>query len=188
VADKKVKTMELSGNPYAKVAERLKQFREEWKNGKIETEHKYLEDGSIEFKAWIWKDKKDYLDMLASVMDTKIARGSADADGSSKGKNKDEDKKGFEKLQTIAVGRALANLGYLASGDIASFEEMEEYDEYKQHQVEQAVRSAIESLAEAKTMEELKIAFVETRMMNNSDVIAAGAARKLEIEKAEGAS
>ena len=36
--------------------------------------------------------------------------------------------KAFEKLETIAVGRALAFAGYLASGEIASFEEMQEFD------------------------------------------------------------
>lgn len=36
--------------------------------------------------------------------------------------------KALEKLETIAVGRALAFAGYLASGEIASFEEMAEYN------------------------------------------------------------
>ena len=36
--------------------------------------------------------------------------------------------KSFEKLESIAVGRALAFAGFSADGEIASFEEMEEYE------------------------------------------------------------
>lgn len=133
--------MKLSGNDYAKVAERIKLFREDFPKGKIETAHVYLSDGSLEFKAWVWKDKTEYLDVLKAVQNLEVARGSADADGSAKAYVKESDKKGFEKLQTIAVGRALAMLGYLGSGDVASFEEMEEFDQYKVNQFQEALEA-----------------------------------------------
>ena len=40
------------------------------------------------------------------------------------------EEKALEKLETIAVGRALAFAGYSSSGDIASFEEMQSFDRH----------------------------------------------------------
>lgn len=185
MADRTVQTMDLHGNAYAKVAERVKLFREDWPNSKTETDHKYMEDGSVEFKAWVWKDKAGYMEMLKEVKDIALARGSADADGNSKGTPKD--KKEFEKLQTIALGRALANLGYLGSGDIASFEEMEEYYGFKEKQKAHAVQEAILTLESAKDLDELKRAFVATNMMQNPDVVAAKDKRKAELTAAPAA-
>lgn len=49
--------------------------------------------------------------------------------GHSFGKVSGRDEKAFEKLETIAVGRALAFAGYLADGAIATAEEMEEFED-----------------------------------------------------------
>jgi hypothetical protein len=76
------------------------------------------------FSAYILKDKSD--------------PNSADATGHSYGKTTDE--KAFEKLETVAVGRALALLGYLNNGDIATSEEMEEFNQYKLDQYELALK------------------------------------------------
>lgn len=177
MADRKAKTMQLSGNDYAKVADRLKLFREDWKNSKIETNHGTNEDGSVEFKAWIWKDKADYLDMLKATQNAELARGSADADGSAKG-NIGVKVKDFEKLQTIAVGRALANLGYLGSGDIASFEEMEEFDKFKTEQTLQAVEKVIANFELIDDVDELRKAFAMSGFMNDPIVVKAAQVRK----------
>lgn len=109
---KEVKTTKIQGGAeYARVAERLKAFREDCPNGSINTKYEFLDNGMVAFKSYVLKDKSD--------------PNSADATGHSFGETKN--KKEFEKLETIATGRALALLGYLASGEIASSEEMEEF-------------------------------------------------------------
>lgn len=108
---KKVATIDLKGKSYATVPTRIKEFRESCPNGLIETVPTMLPDGRIMFKARILKDKSDI----------NSAEGTGHSIGGTKG---DKD---FEKLETIAVGRALAVLGFMASGDIASSEEMEEF-------------------------------------------------------------
>lgn len=191
MADRRADTMKLSGNDYAKVAERMRLFRQDWPKGKSETEHTVQEDGSVVFKAWLWKDKDTLLDLMKNgVTDQTVLRASSDADGDAKGpvgvKVKD-----FEKLQTIAVGRALALLGYLGSGEIASFEEMAEFEAYRSEQKRKAVQDAIEDMEEAETLDALKIAFVSSGLMQEPDVVAAKDKRKAELTKklneAEGA-
>lgn len=185
MAERKAATMSLSGNSYAKVAERLKLFRTDWPNSKTETDHTYNEDGSVEFKAWVWKDKNTLFDLIkGGVTDKETLRATADADGDAKGevgvKAKD-----FEKLQTIATGRALANLGYLASGEIASFEEMDEFNRYKEEQQAEAIKDAIQSFDNAKTLDELRDAFIASKLMNVPEVVAAKDRRKAELSAPE---
>lgn len=108
----KLKTIKVSGGgEYAKVAERLKEFHNQYKSGKIETSYN-LTEAMICFKATITPDttKPDRFFTGHSL-------------GAIKGV------KAFEKLETIAVGRALAFLGLLADGDVASADEIEEYIE-----------------------------------------------------------
>jgi hypothetical protein len=136
----KVKTMKLQGNDYAKVADRLKKFREECPNGQIKTEPKFLEDNKILFTATVVKDKS--------------TDSSAEATGHALGENKGT--KAFEKLETVAIGRALATLGYLMSGEIASTEEMEEFYEYQQEKVQ----AAVAQLEAAESLDELKQTFM----------------------------
>jgi len=135
---KKAKTIKVSGSDYAKVAERLKLFREDCPHGLIDTEMKVQEENVI-FKARVLKDK--------SKLDS--AEATAHAVGSIKGT------KAYEKQESIAVGRALAMLGYLASGEIATSEEMEEFEEYKQNRQEQIEGEAIDKINECKTLKEL---------------------------------
>ena len=139
----KLKTISLSGNDYAKVAERLKAFREQCPMGKIETEPTFLPDGRVMFKASVVKDKSN--------------ENSAEATGhalSTKSGTKD-----FEKLESIAIGRALATLGYLASGEIASSEEMEEYIAEKNAKHEEL----IEAIYSCQTVEELKALYEQNK-------------------------
>lgn len=141
----KVKTMDLKGKEYAKVPERIKKFREDCPRGKIETVPTFLEDNHVMFKAYIVQDQSD--------------EHSPSGTGHAHGENKND--KAFEKLETIAVGRALAMLGYLASGEVASSEEMKAYEEHKKQKLEEATLAAVEKLEEAKTIEELKKIWIE---------------------------
>ncbi len=119
----KVQTINLKGNEYATVPQRLKEFRASNPRALIETKPGIQPDGTIMFSARILKDKND--------------ANSAEATGHSYGKNAGE--KAFEKLETVAVGRALSLLGYLNNGEIASTEELEEFEQYKLDQYELAL-------------------------------------------------
>ena len=92
------------------------------------------------FKAYILKDKAD--------------PNSADATGHSLGNNENE--KDFEKQETIAVGRALALLGYASSGEIASSEEMEEFLEYQEEKKREYILEMTSKITSCKTIDELK--------------------------------
>lgn len=133
---KKVKTIDLKGNEYAKVADRIKEFREDCPNGLIETTPEIKENDVVMFRVRILKDKSN--------------PDSAEATGHSIGKTGTQ--KAFEKLETIAVGRALSLLGYMASGEVASSEEMEEFLEAK----EKKFKDFQDEVEAVKTVEELK--------------------------------
>lgn len=127
---------------YALVPGRLLKFREANPRGKIKTTPKFNEDGSLEFQAYILKDKAD--------------ENSADATGSAYYTAKEMQKaKAYEKLETISVGRALSLLGYLNDGQIASSEEMEEFEDYKNNQKMEAIESTITQIESADTLENL---------------------------------
>lgn len=141
---KKVKTMKVSGGDYAKVKDRMLEFRQENPRGLIQTSYDIVQqdggDGYIVFNARIVKDKAD--------------EHSAEATGHSMGKGTGA--KVFEKQETIAVGRALAFLGYGADGEIASSEEMEEFEEHKQQKFMEQMDEMSEYIESAKTLDELK--------------------------------
>lgn len=126
---KKLNTIKVSGGgEYAKVAERLKEFHKTYKNGKIETSYN-LTEAMICFKTIITPDIEKPERFFTGHSLGKIAG-----------------VKAFEKLETISAGRALAFLGLLADGEIASADEMEEY-------IEETNEKEAERL---KTIEELK--------------------------------
>ena len=160
--DKKTGEKKSMTIDYAKVADRLSEFRSENPRGKIETTYR-IDDGFIAFKTYILKDKSDV--------------NSAEATGHSVAKN-DGGEKQFEKLETLSVGRALALLGYAASGEIASFEEMEDYNKYKDEKIDEAIGT----MKQAETLEELKTIFMSLGpLMANSRVIEAKDLRKGEL-------
>lgn len=136
--------MDLKGKEYAKVPERIKEFRQDCPNGSIKTTPTMLADGQIMFQAVILKDKSN--------------ANSADATAHAIGKSEGE--KAFEKLETIAVGRALAMLGYLSSGEVASSEEMEEFQAHQDAKKLEKRLQAIESLRQSTTLDELKARFL----------------------------
>ena len=100
--DRKAETMTISGKEYAKVVTRLKLMHEDHDKCEVET--------TVEFK-----------DNFA-LFTAKLTTNKGTFSGHSLGKT--TEKKAFEKLETIALGRALSFAGYLASGEIASYEEM----------------------------------------------------------------
>jgi len=148
----KIKTIKLSGKDYAKVKDRVKKFREETTKGSIDTDQMQLADGTMVLKAIVIVDMSD--------------EGSKRATGQAFGKVGGQ--KAFEKLETIAVGRALAFLGYLADGEIASSEEMEDFEA---HKMERRME-AIDELQACKTVDELKAKYISLgNLMADKDVI-----------------
>jgi len=139
---KKTATIDLKGKAYAQVKDRIKEFRADCPNGLIETTPT-ISDTSIIFKAHIIKDKSN--------------EASAEATGHAFVKVTEKTiEKQFEKLETIAVGRALALLGYSADGEIASSEEMEEFLADKESKRQDAIDEATERIGNCETVEELK--------------------------------
>lgn len=165
----RAKTVNLQGGAeYARVPERLKLFREDCPNGSIQTDYKFLDEGKVAFTAYILKDKSD--------------PNSGDATGHALGSTKGQ--KDFEKLETIAVGRALALLGYLASGEIASTEEMEEFNAYKEERHTRGVMDAVDLIGSAGSIEELKEVFLGLGgLIADAEVIEAKDKRKAELAK-----
>lgn len=104
-----MKTIDLKGKQYAPVSARVEQFHTDHKDGEIKTKCDF-KDGYVIFKAWVLYGNRKFT-------------------GHAFGKVGNE--KAFEKLETVAVGRALAFAGYLAGGEIASYDEMENFTEKK---------------------------------------------------------
>ena len=152
-----VKTMKVGSADYARVADRLKEFRETNPNALVETSPT-IDGTTIIFKAHILKDKSD--------------PNSAEATGHAMGENKGV--KAFEKLESISVGRALALLGYLNNGEIASTEEMEEFNDYK----ENLVLEAVLAIDECQNEDELKEFWKSTNLKNDERVVKAKDVRK----------
>lgn len=104
MSDRKVDTIDLGkGISYAKVSARSAAFHEDNETCSIETTCEFKE-GMVLFSAKVTTKKGTF---TGHSMDKLAGR-----------------QKQFEKQETIAVGRALAFAGYLASGDIACDEEM----------------------------------------------------------------
>jgi len=162
---KKVETIDLKGKDYAKVAERIKAFREDCPNGLIETTPTITED-RIVFRTRVLKDKAD----------PSSAEATAHALGSAKGQ------KAFEKLESISVGRALAMLGYLASGEIASSEEMEEFHAYKDEKLQARLIEAEAELAKIDTLDGL-VEYYKAHEGEGKEVVALITNRKQELTK-----
>lgn len=194
---RRAQTMNVSGGTYAKVAERLKLFREDHPKSKQESGYETDVDGSIVFTVWLWKDKSELIELMkAGVIDKDALRSSADANGNARssrivakpganGTTAAVKEKEFEKLESIALGRALAMLGYLASGEIASSEEMEEFERFKHDQAEAAAADFIKELNKATTNLELnKLLAGNSAMMKNRLVIEAAKVKQAEFAEA----
>lgn len=138
---KQLETVNLQGKAYAQVATRIKEFRTDNPNGLIETTPTFMPNGQVLFKARAVKDKSN----------PSSAEGTGHAVGVV-----GKDKKDFEKLETISVGRALAMLGYMASGEVASSEEMEEFLEHKEIEKAEMIENIRNEVAEIYDVVDLK--------------------------------
>lgn len=136
-----MKTINLQGKEYAQVKDRMLEFRTNNPSGLIETTPT-ITGNIIVFKARILKDKSDI--------------NSAEATGHAMGENKGA--KAFEKIETIAVGRALALLGYGADGSIASSEEMEEFLQSKQSKKVEELMKQVDGITDVKVLREFYVA------------------------------
>ena len=107
-----MKTINLQGKQYAQVKDRVRAFHEKNANGSIVTNWftAFDEEKILCFKATVIPDVEN-----EDRFFTGHAMGGL------------KQVKSFEKLETIAVGRALANAGFLSDGEIASADEMENF-------------------------------------------------------------
>ncbi len=145
--------MDLKGKAYAKVAVRMKEFREKCPFGLIETTPTIMPDGRAMFKARILKDKSN----------PNSGEGTGHALGKILTEKGEVDPKAFEKLETIAIGRALAVLGFMASGDVASFEEMEEFLSDKESKRQVQIQQVKEKVDSINNLDELREYFKTVR-------------------------
>lgn len=144
---KKLTTIKLQNKDYATVPTRIKEFRQDCPNGVIETSSKTTDNNEKEFIATVYKDGNN--------------RNVGSATGHSFGALKEV--KAFEKLETIAIGRALANLGYMASGDVASSEEMEEFLDNKEIKRQNDIQKVKDEVDKIKTIEALREFFKDNK-------------------------
>lgn len=166
---KKTATIDLKGKAYAQVKDRLKEFRADNPNGLIET-IPTLSDTSLIFKARIVKDKSN--------------PSSAEATGHSFARVTEKNvEKMFEKQETIAVGRALALLGYASDGEIASSDEMEEFLQHKQEKEAELIFETTEAIGNCETRDDLARlwAGLSGTLKNTQAVLQAKDARKAEL-------
>ena len=140
----KLETVKVAGGAdYAMVVTRIHPFVQQHANGQILTEIVKDEDGVVVFKAH-------------AVIDG-IIRGTGHA-MEREGSNNINKTSHYECAETSAIGRCLAMIGYMPSGAIASFEEVEnaklQQSKIKEHEltmtsasayISQALQSAIDS-------------------------------------------
>ena len=98
---------------YATVAQRIELFYSRYPQGRINTELVSRTDGAITFKAVVYRDLSD----TAPAATGWASEREGDSDINTVAC--------LENTETSAVGRALANLGFIASSRRASREEME---------------------------------------------------------------
>ena len=137
---------------YAKVTDRLEAFRVNHPNSKILTSYKN-ENNKTVFKAFLWRDKTELVQSLVNGVSKELIYLTADAEATAQ-KTITNDKD-FEKLETMAIGRALSNLGYSSTGTIAE-SMVSELDKYKDELYQDSVDSTIDGLQNCKTLDELK--------------------------------
>jgi hypothetical protein len=118
---------------YAKVSDRVAEFNKAGK-GSIKTEY-FLQSPIVIFRATVIPDVDKPEHFFTGTSFGKIG-----------------DDKALEKIETLAVGRALAFAGYLSTGEIASYEEMERYEKAIANI---DIAPAIERLNKTKNIEEL---------------------------------
>ena len=151
----KLETVKVAGGAdYAMVVTRIHSFVQQHANGQILTEIVKDEDGVVVFKAH-------------AVIDG-IIRGTGHA-MEREGSNNINKTSHYECAETSAIGRCLAMIGYMPSGAIASYEEVEnaklQQSKIKEHEltltsaslyISQALQSSINSEDEEGILEVLE--------------------------------
>lgn len=168
----KIKTIKINGDKdYAKVADRIKVFWEENPNGKIDTEREDISENKVRFIARIWRDSDVVSNLATTGTDINAIKFTANATASADAIKKGD--KENEKLETVAVGRTLAMLGYLASGEVASREEMEQFEVYKADLFQDEVNKTIELMKKSKAIDELRRLYVSlcTELHTNQEIL-----------------
>lgn len=167
MSNKRAATIKLQGKDYAQVAERIRLFRSENPNGKILPKEQLVKDGEpgeLKWITYVWKDRSTY---ISGDLDS--------ADASASATMVVKDKKDREKLETISVGRALAMLGYLASGEVASSDEMEQYykerDEKAKAEAAEYRERIIDDLRSARDLDSLRNIFATSRLTTDAEVV-----------------
>ncbi len=119
---------DFNESSYVRVNDRVKQFRKDYPEGRIET-FREGEEGGVIFKCIILRDSKD-AELYAN---SKIAAASGHSYLPDEAR---EDQKVEEYAETVSIGRALACLGYSAD-KYASDEEMEQFDRLQGNEEEE---------------------------------------------------
>ena len=114
-ANEQIQIMEVKGNPYASVAERIKAFRMLFPTGTIKTEILLLEKGTCVIKATVGYN----IDTTEFIV---LGEGTAYEKEGSSLVNKTSY---IENCETSAVGRALGMCGLGIYSDVASAEEVQ---------------------------------------------------------------
>ena len=167
-----MKTINLKGKEYAPVSARVEQFHKDHADGSITTETTFS-DGHVIVKATIrFNIISHHGDVIkvperAYCMSDTPANTTRTFTGHAYGKVGAE--KAFEKLETTAVGRALAFAGYLSGGEIASYDEVKDF-----FVVDDAIEKALEKLSKATTLDELKTVYtsLSRSLQADNEVIA----------------
>lgn len=163
--NKRVATKRMGNFDMASAGDRILAFWEKYPKGKIFTD-KDGKDGELKvFTSYIWKDNATWFEALKNMpagvtkeVAEYILLMSADANAPAKQPDGTEGKKDFEKLDTVSVGRALAKLGFLKDGQVASDEELEDrqyYQEYVQDKIEKESDAAVLAMSECKDLNAL---------------------------------
>ena len=104
-----MKTITLQGKQYVQVNERLLKFNEDFKNNAVDTEVTFS-GNTVYFKAKLTPDVEKPLRFFVGHSFGTLGK-----------------EKAFEKLETVAVGRALAFMGIGIVEGIASADEMDKF-------------------------------------------------------------
>ena len=105
-------TISLKGKDYVQVKDRILYFNETWTNGDIQTEVKMHGADTVMVKATVTPETKEPERCFIAHSFGVIGPDKA-----------------FEKLETVAVGRALAFMGIGVIESVASADEMEQFHE-----------------------------------------------------------
>lgn len=107
-----IQTIKLQGKNYAQVKDRIAEAHKDNKNLSINTTVECFDKDKLSF-LFTATVKNDKWEFSAHSLQSLTA------------------KKDFEKWETIAVWRALALAWYLSDGEVASYEEIEEFMNWK---------------------------------------------------------